>query len=132
MGGTWNNGACTVPNNNPTGSWEQVNTFVMPIPDPSSVFRNLPGDGNSPGFKVEANGACCHAADEIVKGLEDTTGIKIPGLKDIFNTQSEFDKLIRKWEANKNAVVNTKLALAKCPVDIVRRLFGTEMPGAVE
>ena len=55
--------ACTVPNSNPTGSWEQVNTFVMPIPDPSSVF-GLPGDGNSPGFKVEATG---HAATPRMK-----------------------------------------------------------------
>ena len=63
MGGEWDDSSglgsakCkNIPNDNPTGSWEQVNTFVMPIPGTSTV-------------KSMEGGPCCNATDEIAKGV---------------------------------------------------------------
>ena len=47
----------------------------------------------------------------------------------MFNTKSEFDNLINKWGNNVSTLVNTKLALGRCPVDIVKRLAGNTSAG---
>ena len=52
MGGTWTGGACNdIPNDNPTGSWEQVNTMVLPV-------KGTYDDTNAV-FNLKDGGVCC-------------------------------------------------------------------------
>ena len=127
MGGEWDDSAglasakCkNIPNDNPTGSWEQVNTMILPIPGTSTI-------------KTMEGGPCCNATDEIVKGLNKVggaIGINIPGRSDTYTAKNEFDKFVNTWTNNVGAVVNTKAALVKCPVDVIRRVAGDNSAGA--
>ena len=127
MGGEWDDSAglasakCkNIPNDNPTGSWEQVNTMILPIPGTSAV-------------KTMEGGPCCNATDEIAKGVGkvgEAIGINIPGRSDTYNSKNEFDTFVNTWTNNVGSAVNTVAALGKCPVDVIRRVAGDNSAGA--
>ena len=82
---------------------------------------------------ADMEGSCCNATDEIVKGLNKVggaIGINIPGRSNMRCQRRASSKVRNTWTNNLGAVVNTKAALAKRPVDVVRRLAGDKSSGA--
>ena len=93
--------------------------MIMPIPGTSTV-------------KPMEGGPCCNTTDEIAKGVGkvEAIGINIPGRSDTYTSKSEFDTFVNTWTNNVGAVINTKAALVKCPVDVIRRVAGDNSAGA--
>ena len=102
MGGTWTGGACNdIPNDNPTGSWEQVNTMVLPV-------KGTYDDTNAV-FNLKDGGVCCDKLKMGSPGKDDEEWIG--GRKD--------DNFLAQWtkklENNLNTIFSSTTGFAACP-----------------
>ena len=109
MGGTWTGEACEdIPNDNPTGSWEQVNTMVLPVQGTYEDTNKV--------FSVKEGGLCC--LDDFMPDVE--------GWTDEHMSDSEAEKWGAKLINNKKALFQTKAGFVACPFSKAVEAFGKQ------
>ena len=109
MGGTWTGGECKdIPNDNPTGSWEQVNTMVLPVPGKYEETNEA--------FSVKEGGLCC--LDNFLPDIQ--------GWTDKNMDKSELERWGAKLVNNKKTLYQTKAGFLACPFSRAVEAFGKQ------